>query len=137
MKTQFLLSGIYQLDVSSPRYVFSQVKIKVTEDDAILAVEYPFPGAPKSPNTKYPLVLPALTKVDYFEKKQEMSVIKMITGNPMMIMMALSFGAMMFMPKMMEGMDKEQLKEIQAQQGDPMANMKKLFGMEQKEEEDD
>lgn len=103
---------------------------------SVQAVEYAYPGSPKAA-TAYPLVISPHTKVDYFEKKQEISIIRMITGNPMMIMMAVSFGAMFLMPKMMEGMDKDQLKELQAQQGDPMANMKKLFGMEQKDEDDD
>ena len=129
--------GIYQLDVQSSRYIYSQFKLRVSADDlSIQAVEYAYPGAPKAA-TQYPLVIFPHTKVGYFEKKQEISVLKMITGNPMMILMAVSFGAMFFMPKMMEGMDQEQLKEIQKQQGDPMANMKKLFGMEQKDEDED
>lgn len=129
--------GIYQLDVQCHRYAYSQYKLKVSAEDlSIQAVEYAYPGAMKTA-TAYPLIVSPHTKVDYFEKKQEISIIKMITGNPMMIMMAISFGAMFFMPKMMEGMDPEQLKEIQKQQGDPMANMKKLFGMEQKDEDED
>lgn len=125
------------MDVQSSRYIYSQFKLKVSaEDMSVQAVEYAYPGSPKAA-TAYPLVISPHTKVDYFEKKQEISIIRMITGNPMMIMMAVSFGAMFLMPKMMEGMDKDQLKELQAQQGDPMANMKKLFGMEQKDEDDD
>ncbi len=122
--------------MGSTRFAFSQIKFNISSDDSIVAFEYAYPGAPKVP-AKYPLVLLPHSRVDYFEKKQEISIIKMITGNPMMIMMAISFGAMMFMPKMMEGMDKEQLKQMQEQQADPMKNMKKLFGMEQKDNDED
>jgi hypothetical protein len=107
--------GIYQLDVQSPRYVYSQFKLKVSDRDlSIQAVEYAYPGAPKAA-TAYPLSISPHVKIDYFEQKQQINILKMITGNPMMIMMAVSFGAMFLMPKMMEGMDKDQLKEIQVQ----------------------
>ena len=130
--------GIYQLDVQSSRYVYSQFKLKVSSagDHTIQAVEYAYPGAPKA-NTAYPLSISPHVKIDYFEQKQQINILKMITGNPMMIMMAVSFGAMFLMPKMMDGMDKDQLKEIQAQQGDPMANMKKMFGMVEQKDDDD
>ncbi len=132
--------GTFLLDVSSAKYAFSQMKLRVSKNDSIAALEYAYPGAIKAV-VGHPLVLQGHAKVSYFEKKEEISVIRMITGNPMMIMMVLSFGVMMYMPKMMEGMDKEQLKELQEQQGDPMKNMKKLFGMDgassKQEDEDD
>ena len=133
----FFLAGRYLLEVMSTKYVFSQMKIKISPtDQAVAAVEYTYPGA-AFVSASYPLILQAHARVNYFEKKQDMNIISMITGNPMMLMMVFSFGIMMYMPKMMAGMDKEQLKELQAQQGDPMQGMKKLFGMTETKDKDD
>lgn len=64
-------------------------------------------------------------------------------GNPMMIVMAISFGAIVFFPQLLNGMDKDQMKELMEQQkqqgldGDPTNALKKLFGMESKADDDD
>ncbi len=63
-------------------------------------------------------------------------------GNPMMVIMVLTFGLVVLFPKML-GLDKEQMKELmeqQKQQGienDPTKAFQKLFGMESKNDDDD
>ncbi len=47
---------------------------------------------------------------------------------------------MVFFPKLLSGMDPEQMKELQQEMnanGDPMKNFKKMVGMETKDEDDD
>ena len=47
---------------------------------------------------------------------------------------------MVFFPKMLSGMDPEQMKELQQEMnanGDPMKSFKKLVGMEPKDEDED
>mmetsp|Transcript_23855 Transcript_23855/g.34992 ORF Transcript_23855/g.34992 Transcript_23855/m.34992 type:complete len:208 (-) Transcript_23855:90-713(-) len=135
--------GIYLLDVLSPDQIYSQVKLKVSpESGTVVPVEYKYPGAARSA-IGYPLVLTPLVKVSYFQKKEPFSLYKIIMGNKMMVMMVVSFGVMFLFPKLLSGMDKEQMKELMAQQkeqgldGDPSAALKKLFGMETKDDEDD
>ena len=58
----------------------------------------------------------------------------------MIAMMVVMFGMMMLFPKMLEGMDPEKMKEMQAEigdAGDPMKNMAKLFGISQDTKKDD
>ena len=63
-----------------------------------------------------------------------------IFRNPMLLMMLFAGGMTFIMPKMMEGMDPEQRKEMEKQmaaQQDPMKMMQGLFGGGEEEEEDD
>jgi hypothetical protein len=131
------------LDVLSPHHAFSQIKLKVVqENDSITALEYKYQGAPRTAAI-YPLVLSPHVKISYFQKKEPLSITKMIMGNPMMIVMAISFGAIVFFPQLLNGMDKDQMKELMEQQkqqgldGDPTNALKKLFGMESKADDDD
>ena len=53
--------------------------------------------------------------------------------------MGFSALAVIFMPKLMQGLDKDELKKMQEMQGgeDPMNNLKKMFGMDGKVIDDD
>lgn len=117
------------------------MKIKVSAENAtVIAVEYKYSGA-KRQAAQYPLLLKAATGVRYFQKKKQLSIIGMITGNPMMIVMAISLVAVMVMPKMLQGLSPEELAELKKQSGsgDPMKELTKLMGMggDKKEDDDD
>lgn len=66
----------------------------------------------------------------------------MAMGNPMMILMVITFAVVVMFPKLL-GIDKDQMKELmeqQKQQGiesDPTKAFQKLFGMESKNDDDD
>jgi hypothetical protein len=63
-------AGIYLLDVLSPIYHFSQLKMKVDEQAGTVAiVEYKYPGAAKQ-SAQYPIVLQAHGKPQYFEVRK-------------------------------------------------------------------
>lgn len=133
-------SGIYLLDVQSLYQQYSQFKLKVNaENETINVVEYKYPGAKRLPAI-YPLVITALVPVVYFQQRPPFSILSIIWQNPMIAMMVVMFGMMMLFPKMLEGMDPEKMKEMQAEMGDagdPMKNMAKLFGINQDTKKDD
>jgi hypothetical protein len=138
----FPFSGIYLVDVHSIQHIYSQIKIKViAESNSITAVEYKYPGAPRLP-ASYPLVFAPHVKLSYFQKKESISITKMVMGNPMMILMVVTFGVVVMFPKML-GVDKDQMKELMEQQkaqgieSDPTKAFQKLFGMDSKADEDD
>ncbi|KAG5185141.1 hypothetical protein JKP88DRAFT_268408 [Tribonema minus] len=110
--------GVYVLDVQSTSYHFSQMKIKVPEEGeggGIQALEFVYPGAPKK-DAPHPLALAAHAQYAYFEPREAFNVLTAMRRNPMLIIMALAMGAMALMPKLMEGMDPELLKQAQAEQ---------------------
>jgi hypothetical protein len=67
-----------------------------------------------------PLVLEPRGRIQYFEQHQQVSIMRMIMGNPTVLMMGV-MGVMCYaLPKMMENMDPEELKKMQVRtQHDP------------------
>eukprot|EP01038_Epipyxis_sp_PR26KG_P015793 gene15793-21389_t len=136
-------SGVYLLDVSSVKEIFPQMKIKVNaEGGEIFVVEYKYPGAPKI-KAPYPIVLIALTPVNYFQVKQPFSLWGMIMGNPMIIVMMFTMAIVLVFPKVLENLSPEELKELQAKSAatgsaqDPMKSLNKIMGMGGKDDDDD
>jgi len=133
-------SGIYLLDVHSLYQMYPQFKLKVdSENGTINAVEYKYPGAKRLP-AAYPLVVTALIPISYFQQRPPFSILGMLWQNPMITMMVGMFGLMLLFPQMLEGLDPEKMKEMQAEMGDagdPMKQMSKLFGMSQDTKNDD
>ena len=108
---------------------------------SVTAVEYKYQGAKRLP-AGYPLLITALVSVNYFQVRPPFSLVGMLMGNPMILMMLVGGCAMVYLPKMMAGLDPEALKELEAAQAasggnDPTSAIKKMFGMEAKEENDD
>jgi len=74
------------------------------------------------------------TNVYYFQPKKQFNIMGYIMANPMMLMMGFMVVMMVVMPKMMEGMDPEELKKMQEARGgegmetDPMKALQKLMG---------
>lgn len=126
--------GVHLLDVQSTTYMFSQVKIQVPEeyntDEALKCIEYYYPGAPKiALDCSSSIQLYAHAKYDYFEPRPKFSIFGLFK-NPMMLMMLVSGGLMLLMPKMMEGMDDEQREQMRKQmelQKDPTKLMSSLW----------
>lgn len=122
--------GVHVLDAHSHIHHFSQVKIQLLIDsmDAPKCIEYVYPGAPKQA-VPHPLLLTAHAKYEYFEKRQGFSIFS-ILKNPMLLMMMVSAGIMLFMPKTMEGLDddqKEQMKRQMEMQQDPTKMLSQMW----------
>jgi hypothetical protein len=124
-----LPSGVYVLDVLAVTENYSQFKIDFhTKSGEVRVLEYRYPGATKLPST-YPLVIKSQGQTAYFEVRQGMSVWS-ILKQPMVLMMLFSGGMMFLMPKMMENMDPEEMKNMQEEMGDtdPQAMLRNMFG---------
>lgn len=122
--------GIHVIDAQSVKIHFSQVKLQVIENAAPKCLEYAYPGATKRPVDCPPVVLTAVAKYDYFEKKRGFSLLGMLK-NPMVLMMIFSAGMMFLMPKMMENMDEEEkarMKQQMEMQKDPTKMLSSLWG---------
>ena len=81
--------------------------------DSPKCIEYVYPGAPKQA-IPHPLELTAHASYEYYEPRQGFSILS-ILKNPMLLMMIVSVGMMVLMPKMMEGLDPEQKEQMQKQ----------------------
>lgn len=133
-------AGVHVLDVHSPKYIFSQIKIQLLPDamDDPKCIEYVYPGAPKQilASTNKPgetsfISLTAHGTYDYFEPRPTISVLSLLK-NPMIIMMLIGALLMMSMPYMMEGLDEEQKEQMKKQmevQQDPSKMINSLFGV--------
>jgi len=96
--------------------------------DSPKCIEYVYPGAPKQA-IPHPLELMAHASYQYYEPRQGFSIFS-ILKNPMLLMMIVCVGGMMFMPKMMENLDpeqKEQMQQQMAMQQDPTKMFTKMF----------
>lgn len=114
--------GIHVLDVHSLTHHFPQIKIQLLEEDMDhpRCLEYMYPGAQKKP-ASYPLVLTTYASYDYFEIRRGFSLFS-ILKNPMVLMMVISVGLMLAMPKLMEGLEpeeRERMKKQMEMQQDP------------------
>eukprot|EP00752_Nemacystus_decipiens_P007639 g6828.t1 len=107
-------AGVYLLEVLSPDFHYSAMKIKVDDKAGIIVIEYKYPGAPRK-EAIHPLLLTAHNKWNHFEKREGMKVGGMFKS-PMTIILGLSMIMMFFLPKMMENLDPEQLEEINGRQ---------------------
>lgn len=122
--------GVYLLDVLSLDAIFSQVKINLPEDPSgkVRCLEFRYPGAPKQP-IGYPLELVAHGRQRYFEKREGWSLASFFK-NPYSYMLLFTVFIIVVFPRMMSGMDPEQMKEMQAEmaKNDPAALLGQLFG---------
>lgn len=140
----WIISGIYLLDVLSVDLVFSQFKLKVNADTATVnVVEYKYQGASRA-QASYPLVLSPHAKLNYFQKKEGFNLYRAVMGNPMMIMMVVMGGVVMLFPKLMAGMDKEEMAKMMEEQKkagldsqDPMKMFQNMLGGKKEDSDDE
>lgn len=124
--------------------VFSQFKLKVNADTGVVnVVEYKYQGASRA-QASYPLVLSPHAKLNYFQKKEGFNLYRTVAGNPMMLMMVVMGGVVMLFPKMLAGMDKEELNKMMEEQKasgmdtqDPMKMLQQMMGGKKKDDSDD
>lgn len=102
--------GSYLLEVFDTQRIWPTVKIDVSAKQA---------GKLRALMTHNRLPLPLPLPIEplvgapsFFEKREGFKISSMLM-NPMVIMMILTMFIMMAMPKMMQGLDEEQLKEMQ------------------------
>lgn len=132
-------AGVHRLEVLAPDFQFSSFKLDVSKDTGkVRVLEFAYPGAAKQA-ASYPIVATAHGKVAYFQKREGFNY-KSILYNPMIIMMLVTGVLVFAMPKMMQNMDPEEMKQMQEQmrkQQDPKEMMSSLFGGGEAEDSDD
>lgn len=112
-------SGHHELMVVDSLRYFSKAIVQVSADGQTSRLVEVLPsqkqaGGPPVHRETSSLVLRPILLIDYFEKRQEMTVMSLI-ANPMMLMMIATLCLGLAMPKMMENMDPEELKKMQEQ----------------------
>lgn len=85
--------GTHFIDAYDNTHHFSQIQITMSPASEPLCVEYAYAGATKIPKQCPPVVLTALGKYEYFEKRSGFSIFGFLR-NPMILLMVLSGGMM-------------------------------------------
>ena len=96
--------------------------------DSPKCIEYVYPGAPKQV-VPHPIDLVAHASYEYYEPRQGFNIMSIIK-NPMLLMMLVSVGGMMFLPQLMNNLDPEQqelMAKQMAMQKDPGAAISEMF----------
>lgn len=151
--------GVHSLEVYHPHYLFPTYMLMVSKSGRVKATSMErkkngqavqevfatasLEGQEKSADQSQVLTLTAVGNYQYFKKRQGVSITKMMM-NPMFLMMAFSLGLMFLVPKLTEGMDPEDFKQIQEDQKknksddvDPQKMLNDLLGMKQEDTDSD
>ena len=130
--------GTYNLDVLSAQFAFSRYKVNVRPGHAsrIQALEYAYPGAQKVP-VAHPLTIQPHGRLTYFVARQTYGLAQVLK-NPMILMMGFTMLMVFVMPRMMKGMDPEEMEKMQEQMGsnDPNELWNELWGKKKKDGDD-
>ena len=129
--------GTYNLDVLSSKFAFSRFKVNVRGGAArVQALEYAYPGAQKVP-VAHPLTIQPHGRLTYFVARQTYGLAQVLK-NPMILMMGFTMLMVFVMPRMMKGMDPEEMEKMQEQMGsnDPNELWNELWGKKKKDGDD-
>ncbi|ORX53887.1 hypothetical protein BCR36DRAFT_403511 [Piromyces finnis] len=121
--------GIYIAQINAKNYFFDKFWILVDETNNVSAskeaTEIEFNDKFfKSNKCNYPLEVQAVLKKDYFEPRQTINILGFFK-NPLVLLMTLSIGMMYIMPRLVSGLDEEELKEMKRNQGNVQDFMNK------------
>ncbi|KAK7204789.1 hypothetical protein BZA70DRAFT_184683 [Myxozyma melibiosi] len=108
--------GSYQLRVNCIEHIFPVLRVDVGENEVEVFLTHPgndwtVTGA----RQPYPVELKPVGKAVYYQVREGFNVLKLFK-NPMLIISLFTLVMVFVLPKMMENMDPEQLKELQEQQ---------------------
>lgn len=118
--------GAHLLEVSCTELTFRPVRVDISVRHSG-KIKARYADGSRAP-LAYPLVLAPERRTQYYEIREPFNLMAMLSSP--MVLMALFTVAMLFvMPKMMDGMDPEQLKQFQKAQGNPAA----MYRMAQEE----
>ncbi|ORX80585.1 hypothetical protein BCR32DRAFT_268799 [Anaeromyces robustus] len=121
--------GVYILQVNTKNYVFGKFWIVVDESNNVVAAKEAMdievsPSFIKENQCNYPLELQAVQKKDYFNTRASIDVLSFLK-NPLVLLMLGSIGIMFVLPKMVSGLDEEELKEVKKNQSNVQDFMNK------------
>ncbi|KAL8277681.1 hypothetical protein RQP46_009954 [Phenoliferia psychrophenolica] len=129
-------AGEYVLSVNSRRYSFLTYALRLTgegEPDVVKAQVYqPGPEAFSQPGmpVAHPLLLPAVGKTVYFDESGGFDLVKVVTGNPLILLLGLGVVMTMGMPALLKMIDPETMKEITETQSEMHSKMAAFQNMD-------
>ncbi|KAJ3084853.1 hypothetical protein HDU99_001929 [Rhizoclosmatium hyalinum] len=106
--------GVHLIEVLSREYYFPKVRVAITGNN--MAASMHVDGTnwnSVGPEVKIPLQLSPKVVIDPFMPRPKMTLMSLVMANPMLLMMGGTFALFFFLPKMMEGLDPEELKKMQ------------------------
>ncbi|KAI8618703.1 hypothetical protein BC830DRAFT_1107423 [Chytriomyces sp. MP71] len=106
--------GSHLIEVVSQEFMYPKIRIVVSPKS--VSAFYHNDGTSWTslgPAVNLPLEIPARMKLDPFMPRPKMSVWGIVMGNPMLLMMGGTMALFYFLPKMLDGMDPEELKKMQ------------------------
>ncbi|KAG4096093.1 hypothetical protein H8356DRAFT_1683618 [Neocallimastix lanati (nom. inval.)] len=113
--------GTYLLQINTKNFVFDRYWIIVSDANSIVAakeaseIEFNI-GFIKENRCNYPLEVQAIQRKDYFEPRSYLNILSFLK-NPIVLLMVFSCGMMFLMPRLVSGLDEEELKEMKKSQG--------------------
>ncbi|KAI9332359.1 hypothetical protein BDR26DRAFT_1010578 [Obelidium mucronatum] len=106
--------GVHLIEVLSRDYYFPKVRVAVSGENMAASIHADGTNWNSAgPEMKLPLEIPAKVILDPFTPRPKLTLMALLMGNPMLLMMGGTFALFFFLPKLMEGMDPEELKKIQ------------------------
>jgi len=121
--------GIYLVQVNTKDYIFDKYWVHVDETNYVTAakeateIEFNY-NFFKDNRCNYPLEVQAIYKKDYFEARDSINFLGFFK-NPIVLLMCISIGMMYLMPRLVSGLDEEELKEMKRNQGNVQDFMSK------------
>ncbi|KAK9471810.1 uncharacterized protein V1510DRAFT_403856 [Dipodascopsis tothii] len=113
--------GSYILDVDAIDLLFPSLRIDVSAGDVEVYLFYRGnPWEIKGPRQPYPIELQPYRPAEYYQYREGFNVLKLFK-NPMLLVSVVSLVMVFVLPKLMENMDPEALKELQADTATPNA----------------
>lgn len=117
----------YIISAGGAQLKFRPVRVDVNSKGSMRARELDRIDPHKIEKLPYPIQLRFMGIPQFFHKRQKIDIIGMVMGNPMILMMGVSFLLMMILPKMTDMNDPEMKKQME----DSMSWMKPKQGQEQ------
>ncbi|KAK9365590.1 hypothetical protein V1509DRAFT_632793 [Lipomyces kononenkoae] len=108
--------GAYALSIKSAEHIFPTLRVDVAETDVEVFVSHPGnEWSFKGPRQPYPIELRPFGPAVYYQYREGFNILKLFK-NPMLMISLLTLGMVFVLPKIMDSLDPEQLKEIQQEQ---------------------
>ncbi|GAA5930017.1 uncharacterized protein JCM15063_004692 [Sporobolomyces koalae] len=122
--------GDYVLRLESTKYQFPSYSVRIASDDQVQVALFDDKTLTMVPGTwiPYPLVIRPLKlyPLDDLNEPPRMSLWQMLKHNPLIWLMAIGILLVLAIPKLMENLDEETLREVRESQKEMHANMASL-----------
>ncbi|KAM0746144.1 hypothetical protein T439DRAFT_330115 [Meredithblackwellia eburnea MCA 4105] len=129
-------AGDYLLTVNSRKWDFLpyRVRVPVEANPTSLEVQVYQPGPSTKPfsgaKVVHPLVIPTSGEIVYFEVSKPFDVVKLVKGNPLLVLLGVLGLMSVAMPYLMQSLDPETLREVSENQRELHSKMAAFQNMD-------